>query len=114
MSESFTQFETFKSELSNALKSLIETQNSIKQELFLIRNKQAELAGTERKTKAGESSSTPTTSKPNGIGSTTSKPPLNQLQTNHLLQLLKHPRKMGLKRTIQSHNRRNLCLLETQ
>ena len=40
--DSFASFETFKVELTNVLKTIFDNQNTIKQELFLIRNKQAE------------------------------------------------------------------------
>ena len=38
LADGFTKFEHFKSELSNALKSLFDNQNKLQQELFLIRN----------------------------------------------------------------------------
>jgi hypothetical protein len=44
ISESFALFETFKVELGNVLKSVLDTQNAVKQELFLLRNKQAEMS----------------------------------------------------------------------
>ena len=44
ISERFEVFETFKEELADVIKSIAETQNAVKQELFLIRNKQAELS----------------------------------------------------------------------
>ena len=44
VSESFVLFEKFKDELGNVLKSILDTQNAVKQELFLIRNKQTELS----------------------------------------------------------------------
>ena len=42
----FELFETFKEELADVIKSIAETQNAVKQELFLIRNKQAELSSS--------------------------------------------------------------------
>ena len=42
ISDSFVLFETFKTELTGVLKSLFDSHNAVKQELFVIRNKQAE------------------------------------------------------------------------
>ena len=47
--DSFELLETFKGELANVLKIILDNQNAMKQELFLIRNKQVELASTEKK-----------------------------------------------------------------
>ena len=44
ISEIFELFETFKDELAYVIKSIAETQNAVKQELFLIRNEQVELS----------------------------------------------------------------------
>ena len=44
ISDRFELFETFKEELGDVIKSIAATQNAVKQELFLIRNKQAELS----------------------------------------------------------------------
>ena len=49
LSESFGSFETFKSEIGNTLKLILENHNSIKQELFVIRNKQVEISASENK-----------------------------------------------------------------
>ena len=38
--KSFELFETFKVEMENAMKAIIQNQNSLKQELFVIRNNQ--------------------------------------------------------------------------
>jgi hypothetical protein len=46
INEKFENFETFKEELGAVIKSIAETQLAVKQELFLIRNKQAELCTT--------------------------------------------------------------------
>ena len=43
ISGSFELFETFKAELSGVLKSLFDAHNTVKQELFVVRNNQAEL-----------------------------------------------------------------------
>ena len=51
--ESFTAFETFKEELGDVVKSIAETQNAVKQELFLLRM-HAELSSAKNKTKATE------------------------------------------------------------
>ena len=64
VSESFALFETFKNELGNVIKSVLENQNSIKQELFLIRNKQVEMSAkqiTERPTPPSTESATAST-----------------------------------------------------
>ena len=57
MTDGFLLFETFKTELSNVLKTLLDNQNSVKQELFLIRNNQAELTSSINKAKKTEPSS---------------------------------------------------------
>ena len=44
VSDRFELFETFKVELGNAFNVLLDTTNAIKQELFLVRNKQAEMS----------------------------------------------------------------------
>ena len=44
ISDRFELFETFKDELGDVIKSIAEAHNAVKQELFLIRNKQAELS----------------------------------------------------------------------
>ena len=88
ISESFNLFETFKVELGNVVKSLLETQNAVKQELFLIRNKQAELAslvykpmGTEAKPNVEPTKPTskptlpPTPPPPAPSSSSSSRPP---------------------------------------
>ena len=49
MSEGFVMFETFKQELSNVLKTLLDNQNSLKQELFLLRNNQVDITANVKK-----------------------------------------------------------------
>ena len=46
ISKSFEVFESFKGELTNVLKSIFDNQNAMRQELFLIRNKQFEKPAT--------------------------------------------------------------------
>ena len=65
LSENFGTFETFKDELGNTLMKMFENQNSIKQELFVIRNKQVELSSSKPDTQPEstfQSSSHPTES----------------------------------------------------
>ena len=63
----FAAFETFKGELGNAIKTVLDNQNSIKQELFVIRNKQEE---SRRTVDAGQvSPPKPTSSSPTPVKS---------------------------------------------
>ena len=52
INESFLLFETFKNELSGVLKSLLDNQNAVKQELFVIRNNQTDLKDLVNKNQA--------------------------------------------------------------
>lgn len=49
LSERFGSFETFNSEIGNTLKLILDNHNSIKQERFVIRNKQVEISASENK-----------------------------------------------------------------
>ena len=53
VSDSFAAFETFKTELGDVVKTLLENQNSMKQELFILRNNQTELSNLVNKPPAG-------------------------------------------------------------
>ena len=69
VSNNFATFETFKLELTNTLKSVFENQNILKQELFLIRNSQADTASFLKQTQPSSPSSPPesdTTTKTTG------------------------------------------------
>ena len=75
----FAAFETFKGELGNVMKTVLDNQNSIKQELFLIRNKQEESrrppdAVPQSTPQATSSSPSPTMSSRVPSAQTSSKP----------------------------------------
>jgi hypothetical protein len=53
-SKGFAGFEIFKGELANVLKSIFDNQNIMKQELFLVRNKQMEMASSQKEKKDSE------------------------------------------------------------
>ena len=48
LTDNFSQFETFKLEMEDVLKKLLSNQNILQQELFLIRNNQAELSSRKK------------------------------------------------------------------
>ena len=81
ISESFSLFETFKNEMSDVLRSILNNQNNIlnnqnsmKQEMFLIRNKQLEET---KQTKPSSSTpkESPSASTPSGASSSTNSVP---------------------------------------
>ena len=60
VSESFELFETFKKELANVLKSLLDNQNTIMQDLFILKNNQAELSNKKKCIESNSTSHEPT------------------------------------------------------
>ena len=64
LSEGFSLFETFKGELAGVLQKILETQNAMKQELFVIRNKQAGLIASEESDHTRNTQSSPANNTP--------------------------------------------------
>ena len=95
--EKFDSFQSFQSDVSTALKMILDNHHSMKQELFVIRNKQVEIEASLKKKSERTSTSSPSmtsspkrssTSSATVLPQSTSNPPTSIERKRYILEIL--------------------------